>query len=1800
MSASRATNGAANRSLGGGTAIVGMACLFPAAPDLGTYWHNIVSRVDAVTDPPDSWWTERFYDPDSGANDRVYCRRGGYLGALAEFDPLDHGVLPVAAEGGEPDQWLALKVAREAFADAGYGDEVPERHRTAVILGKGNYLNRGNFSVLQHGLVAHQTIDIIRALRPDLTAADLERIREELKRQLPRFQPDTVAGLIPNVTAGRIANRLDLMGPSYTLDAACASSLVALDLAVRDLAARRCDLALVGGVHVTAPAAIGPVFCQLGALSGRQEIRPFDARADGTILGEGVGMVVLKRLDDARRDGHRIYAVVRGVGVASDGRGAGVTAPRTEGAVLALERAYEQTGLAPATVGLIEAHGTGTPVGDANEIRALRNVFGPRTGPLPRCALGSVKSMLGHLMPAAGMAGLIKAALALYHRVLPPTLHVEEPNPAFELHRTPFYLNTEARPWMQAGADARRRAGVNAFGFGGINAHAILEECPAGAAETPSGSLTWDSEACILSAASRTELAERARQLASRLEAGPLPALKDLAYSLNVPLDPAPHRLALVASSVADLAAKLVAAAEQLADPRRRKIHNPQGIYFTEEPLARGGRLAFLFPGEGSQYANMAADLCMEFPEVRRAFERADRVWAGHGREHLPSDILFPRPTPGEAEGQDVTERLWQMDAATALVLAADDAFLALLRRLDLRPDAVVGHSTGEFAALLASGMIELAGEEESDRFAREMYQTYEGLFASESLSPAALVAVGAEPEAVSAALDPLDGGVYVAMDNCPQQSVIVGAERAVQPAVDRLRGRGLLCERLPFDRPYHTPLFQDYAAPLRDFFARWLTSPPQVPTYTCATAAPFPEDLDHIRTLAVEQWMSRVEFRKTVQAMYADGVRVFVEVGPRGNLSAFVDAILRGRPHLAAPANVPHRSGISQLNHLVAMLAAHGVDMKLDYLYAHRSPRQVGWDGAAAPRDPGRPPGHALRLATDWPRMSLSEETAARLQPAPPPASEAVPASTHSVCAPEPPAPVPATDPSAQPLALPQALIAAPGSVPPSAARVLAAHLHAVELLLTAQHDVMQAFLAGQVLDSPSGRQPPEAARSKGAGADTRTAPPDERREPAGMAPAPPAVATPPPGGAAPAQPTESEPLGDVLLRLVSERTGYPIEMLHADLDLEADLGIDSIKRVEILGSFQEQAGSPQGVDMEALAGRRTLREIIDVLTASVATASSPAAIPPPAPVTPQMPLLGTIVSLAPGEKVEAVRELTVDDDLFLRHHTFGRQVSVTDPELIGLPVVPFTVVMELMAEAAALLAPGQRLVGMRDIRGYRWLALDEGRLRLAVVAQRRPSASEIDVKVYESGAPEAGQNPAAMPVFEGRVLLDTEYPQSPRADLSRLANERPAGCPPERLYEDMTFHGPAMRGVVSLDGVSDEGARATLKVLPAGGLIRSRPDPAFLLDPILLDQLGQVVGFWAMDQLGPEYAYFPFRVEELRLYGPPLAAGEVLRCQARAVRVGDGVVRADIEAVRSDGHVCVRLRGWEDRRFAMPRAVMRLSLAPGETVLGEPVPQGAGPFLEAAGSHTYRLGLEAFPRGFFADHGAIWLRALAHTVLGRSERDVWRNLRLPASGRVEWLLGRIAAKDAVRACLRQHHGLSLCPADVEIYEDEYGRFVARGPWTRDLPPAPLVCLAHAGGRAVAVAVPGSAGAGVGVHLERIDCAGEDAERTALTRQERDLLAALRQAGTEYWPLRVWCAKQAAARALGQGLAEGPQALIALKVDEGEGIVCLGLAGRGAAPTPVLTAFTLREGDWIVATCLYRSEEEPNREAQP
>lgn len=954
-------------------AIIGMSGLFPQAPNIEVFWSNILNKLDATTEAQPGWLADpAFFAPDSSDVTRLYTQRGGFLGDLSRFDPRPFGTMPVSLRGGEPDQFLALKAATDALSDAGYGGGNFDSSRAGIILGHAIHAHRANVNGIQHGVVVDQTLGLFRSLFPNVKAQDLEEIRTMLKSKLPAVSVDAAPGLVPNMMTGRIANRLNLMGPNYIMDAACASSLLAIDAAMAELQAGRADLMLAGGVNTTTSPLVFMVFCQLGALSRSSRVRPFDDQADGTLLGEGQGIVVLKRLADALEQEDRIYAVIKGVGRSSDGRGSGLMAPRLEGEILAIERAYRQTGIDPGSIELVEAHGTGIPLGDKTEIEALRRAMGERRKPYPSIALGSVKSMIGHCIPAAAAASVIKIAMALHTKILPPTL-CESVSRDLGLERTPFYLNTEPAPWIHSGP-VPRRAAINAFGFGGINAHMILEEAPAGRAAVDPGAAFGfrprdSAQLTVLAAPSRPALVSSVRELRAQIAAVPTPRLDALAAETCCRRAEGGHRLAVVANSVADLDKKLAQALDKLENPEIHRIQTRSGVYFSDQPTT--GRIAFLFPGENSQYVGMLKDLAVAFPLVREWFDFLDEMFASD--RDVPHRLLVfpPANSLTDEQRQDLMRRLWKVDAGSESVFCADQALFSLITSFNINPDFLVGHSTGENAAIVASGMPGFT-RPELRTFIRSMNEIYERLERDGSIPQGTLLNVGAVPRPALLEALKAHSDIHFTMDNCPNQAILFGSEASIKGIEDQLTSMGGVCARLPLAWAYHTPHIAPLAEDFKALFRKRKLKRTKAMLYSCASAGPFPPEHGSILQLAVDQYVSRVRFTETVERLYQDGARVFIEVGPSGNLTAFVKDILGDRAHLAVASNVRRQDGMSQFCTLLAQLFINQVGLDLAPLYPHEAK-----SGASATmEEAGRP--HPP-LPSELPYIRLTPEEAAR-----------------------------------------------------------------------------------------------------------------------------------------------------------------------------------------------------------------------------------------------------------------------------------------------------------------------------------------------------------------------------------------------------------------------------------------------------------------------------------------------------------------------------------------------------------------------------------------------------------------------------------------------------------------------------------------------------------------------------------------------------------------------------------------------------------------------------------------------------
>jgi acyl transferase domain-containing protein len=888
-------------------AIVGMGAVFPGAGDAPTFWRNICAGVDAITEVPAARWDpEVYYRPGETGADRFYCRRGGFVDELADFDPAPYGIMPASVHGTEPDQLLVLRAAAEAIADCG---TLPDRNRIGVIIGRGGYLTPGVARLGQRVHTAHQLAAVLHDLVPGLSAERVDEVRAAFTERLGRDEAGASIGLVPNFAASRLANRFDLRGPAYTVDAACASSLVAVDHAVRELACGRCDAVLAGGVHTCHHPTLWSVFTQLRALSPSELIRPFDARADGTLLSEGTGAVLLKRLADALDAGDRVYAVIRGVGVASDGRATSMMNPLADGQELAMRQAWAAAGLdplAPGALGLLEAHGTATPTGDQVELTTLARVFGPPAG--DPIGLGTVKSMIGHAMPAAGIAGLIKAAFAVHEGLLPPTLNVEQPHPALGLTR--FEPITEARPWPAA---SPRRAAVNAFGFGGINAHVILEapSAPAVPRARPATAGQVPAEGTLRLAA------DSAREMAGWLGA----ADAELLGRTGEEPGTGPCRLAIVAPDTRRLAlARKIAA-------RGTPWRGRSDIWFTPRPLLSGPQqVAFLFPGFEPEFAPRVEDV------ARFCGPPAPRLRHG-SRGSDPRDGVVEHALD---------------------VIAVSRLFARALGELGITPGVLAGHSLGEWTAMIVAGIYP-----EIDAFMASMRP---GMVEVPDVVYAAL---GASADRVSELLGG-QGDVVVSHDNCPSQSVVCGPSGQVTRAVERARAAGILAQTLPFRTGFHTPMYAPYLDVARDTLSRLEVRPPGTPVWSATSLAAFPADPDQVRALVLRHLVEPVRFRQLTELLHDSGVRAFVQVGP-GSLTGFTADTLRDRDHLTVPTAVPQRDGLGQLRRAAAALWADGLSPRfgrLNQACATEPARAGDFRGGAAGQHAGRSAaGHLVRL---------------------------------------------------------------------------------------------------------------------------------------------------------------------------------------------------------------------------------------------------------------------------------------------------------------------------------------------------------------------------------------------------------------------------------------------------------------------------------------------------------------------------------------------------------------------------------------------------------------------------------------------------------------------------------------------------------------------------------------------------------------------------------------------------------------------------------------------------------------------
>ncbi|MEW4568192.1 SDR family NAD(P)-dependent oxidoreductase [Tautonia sp. JC769] len=1276
-------------------AIVGMSAIMPGAATLHAFWNNTLHGVDAIVEvPPDRWDWRPYYDPDGKAPDKIVSKWGGFVPDIP-FDPLRYGMPPTSLPSIEPAQLLVLEAVRAALDDAGYTDRPFPRDRTAVVLGMG-----GGAAQLAMGYAFRSYLPMLESIAPEAGRT----AREQAERYLPEWTEDAFPGFLLNVTAGRVANRFNLGGANYTVDAACGSSLAAANLAVRELETHAADMVILGGADTVQNPFTYLAFSKTQAFSPRGRSRPFDASADGIVISEGVGVVVLKRLADAERDGDRIYAVIKGLGSSSDGRARGLTAPNGDGQARALARAYAKAGVSPRSLGYVEAHGTGTAVGDVVEVNALSQ-FLRQDGAAPASiAVGSVKSMIGHTKCAAGLAGLINASLALYHKTLPPTIGIERPNPAADLKDGPLRVSSAVRPWLHADPERPRRAGVSAFGFGGTNFHAVLEAYEGDPAPRPDPLDEWPAELFVWRANDREALRDSIDHLVQQLDQGASPPLKDLAHTLirlSGEFDPGRPAVAITATSIEHLRSLLTIAREAIGRGDT-SFHDPRGIAFEERPPFRGAKVAFLFPGQGAQRLEMLLDLAVAFEEVRSGYESFDEALVAAGRTSVGPKV-FPPPTLDDLDRDRARLALTATEVAQPAVGAASVGMLRWLDALGIRPDLVAGHSYGELVALHAGGAFDLntlaALSEARGRLMFEAAGNDRGV----------MTAFACDADRAASLIEGIDD-VVIANLNGPRQTVIAGGRDAANRAIDRARSSGVRTFDLAVAAAFHSPRVSNARTPMVDYARQMGMHAPSIPVYSNLDGCTVPLDPNTIAQRLGDHLVSPVRFSDMIEAMHGDGARVFIECGPGSILAPLVKSILDDRPHLAVSCDAPGSPGIPSILKTLGRLLVAGVEMRglgrltrrrgarvldlsrlgeLDhsvspstwYVNGSRAkpingsePERLGMAtehlmngtshkaDAKSPRryemevngtvaqeptsrhtgDPARN-GHASGNgdAGDGLRAASSERRDGSPRMNPPRRSGSNEEKTRSMNS-------RSGDGLARDNGHARKLLTNSKSE-----HVMESFQETMRLFLQVQQTTMQAYFTGRPAredrtasgldrgsvepssDHHAGVEKPQSGSSQDVAIPSQrpilrdegpstedlienshaALAQDDREESA--VPEQSKTASVGHAGETAPEHTGSDvmPVTSVtqrLLEIVRDRTGYPIEMLGIDLDMEADLGIDSIKRVEILGSLRdsivELRSNVAPNLMDGLTRAKTLGEIVNRVEVVLAGSQRPA----------------------------------------------------------------------------------------------------------------------------------------------------------------------------------------------------------------------------------------------------------------------------------------------------------------------------------------------------------------------------------------------------------------------------------------------------------------------------------------------------------------------------------------------------------------------------------------------------------------
>ena len=806
-------------------AIVGMGCRLPGgAQNPAAFWRLLEEGRDAITEiPKDRWDLDLYYNPDPGVPGKMSTRWAGLLGKVDQFDPYFFGISPREADHMDPQQRLLLEVAWEALEDGGIAIDPLAGSRAGVFIGASS----GDY-------------------------AQLHMLDGDPFHMDPYF----ATGNANCFLAGRLSYLLGLEGPAMVVDTICSSSLVAVHLACQSLRRGECGLALAGGVNLILSPYNTICTSQQRTMAPDGRCKTFDARADGFVRAEGAGVIVLKLLSDALASGDLIHAVIRGSAVNQDGRSNGLTAPNVLAQQAVIRQALEHGGVSASQVAYIETHGTGTSLGDPIEVDALKEVYGQPRPDGSACALGAVKTNLGHLEAAAGVAGLIKAVLCLEREKIPCNLHFKQLSPNIQLDGTPFFIPTEARPWPRG--EKRRLAAVSSFGFSGTNAHVVLEEAPA--LPAPKAGLVRPLHLLALSAKAPQALDDLTVLYAEHLREHPDVPLEDLCATAHEGRSHFTHRLSIVAGGAAEMAAKLSAFAEKKED---------KGVSRGQASHAGPPKIAFLFTGQGSQYVGMGRELYETQPTFRDTLNRCDELLRPLLAAPLLS-VLYPEPNAPSP----LDETAYTQPALFALEYALSE----LWRSWGIEPSAVIGHSVGEYVAACVAGVFSL---EDGLKLIAERGRLMQALPRGGRMA-----AVFASEDRVAKIVAEIGEGLSIAAVNGPEEAVISGAGDAVQAALKAFSAEGLKTRELKVSHAFHSACMDPALDAIERAVGSVKLAPPRLSVVSNLTGDFAKEELTHASYYR-RHAREAVRFAAGIRALAAQGYDLFVEMGPNPTLSS-------------------------------------------------------------------------------------------------------------------------------------------------------------------------------------------------------------------------------------------------------------------------------------------------------------------------------------------------------------------------------------------------------------------------------------------------------------------------------------------------------------------------------------------------------------------------------------------------------------------------------------------------------------------------------------------------------------------------------------------------------------------------------------------------------------------------------------------------------------------------------------------------------------------------------------------------